>query len=121
MAFDRDNYERNLPYRVSRRKLVMEGKDMFVKEFTLAPGEVVPWHHHTNVSDVFYCIEGDLRIDLTDAYAGDRREPIRLRVGESARVDPGTAHQPTNGGPGTCRFLLVQGVGEYDFVPYSAC
>ena len=119
MTFDRAEYERNLPYKVSSRKLVMEGKDMFVKEFTLGPREVVPWHHHSNVSDVFYCIEGDLLIELKDVFSGEARESIRLRVGESARVDPGTAHQPTNAGSGVCRFLLIQGVGEYDFVPFK--
>lgn len=119
MGFDKAQYEANLPYTVSSRKRVMEGQDMFVKEFTLAPREVVPWHHHTNVSDVFYCIEGDLEIELRDAFSGEAREALRLRVGDSARVDPGTAHQPTNAGSGVCRFLLIQGVGEYDFVPYQ--
>ena len=119
MAFDRDEYESNLPYKVSSRKLVMEGKDMFVKEYTLAPGEVVPWHHHSNISDLFYCLEGDLLIELKDAFSGKAQEPIRLRVGESAKVDPGMAHQPTNAGAGVCRFVLIQGVGEYDFVPVA--
>ena len=115
-----DEMERELPYSVQKRKLVMEGEDMFVKEFTLGQGEVVPWHHHSQVSDVFYCIEGDLLIELKDAFSGESREAIRLRVGESARVDPGTAHQPTNAGKGLCRFLLVQGVGAYDFIPFQS-
>ena len=118
MPFDRDEYERNLPYKVTSRKLVMEGKDMFVKEFTLAPREVVPWHHHTQVSDVFYCVEGDLEIELKDVFTGEARQALRLKVGDSAKVDPGTAHQPTNVGSGVCRFLLIQGVGEYDYVPF---
>ena len=119
MTFDRNEYERNLPYKVSSRKLVMEGKDMLVKEFTLAPREVVPWHHHTQISDVFYCVQGDLEIELKDAFSGESQPPIRLRVGDSARVDPGMAHQPTNVGAGVCRFLLIQGVGEYDYMPYQ--
>ena len=86
MSFDKQQYEENLPYKVSSRKLVMEGKDMFVKEFTLAPREVVPWHHHTQVSDIFYCVEGDLEIELKDVFSGEARKPIRLRVGDSARV-----------------------------------
>jgi len=118
--FDRAAYEKNLPYKVRRRKLVMEGKDLFVKEFALGPGEVVPGHHHTRVSDVFYCIEGELMVELKNAVTGEAQPALRLKVGDSARVDPGVAHQPTNAGQGLCRFLLVQGVGEYDFVPFKA-
>ena len=36
-------------------------------------------------------------------------------------VDPGTAHEvmPANEG-GSCRFMIVQGVGTYDYLPLDA-
>ena len=37
--------------------------------------------------------------------------------GDSAAVEPPTIHEVTNGGAETCRFLLVQGVGQHDFNP----
>lgn len=105
-------------YRVSSRKWVAKGSDVFVKEFTLAAQEEVPWHHHTNVFDVFYCLEGRLRIERTDMTTGERLSDIELDVGDGGRVDVGTAHRPYNSGPGICRFLIVQGVGEYDYKAY---
>lgn len=110
------NMEQKTPFTVQKRKVVMAGKDMFVKEFTLAEGERIPWHHHSQVSDVYYCIEGKLVVELRDVVSGVVQEPIRLQAGQSGRVDPGTAHQPRNGAGGLCRFLLIQGVGEYDFI-----
>jgi hypothetical protein len=35
--------------------------------------------------------------------------------GESAKVVPGTAHRPINHQHVDCRFLVVQGVGIYDY------
>ncbi|MHB1121378.1 MAG: cupin domain-containing protein [Ramlibacter sp.] len=35
---------------------------MQVKEFLLAPGEELPWHHHTYVFVAFYCLEGTLTV-----------------------------------------------------------
>ena len=116
-ALTHADMEQNLPFAVQKRKLVMAGKDIFVKEYALAPGQMVPWHHHSNVSDVFYCIQGDLVIERMDVVSGALRDPIRLHTGESARVDPGTAHQPRNDTNALCRFLVIQGVGEYDFIP----
>jgi hypothetical protein len=34
----------------------------------------------------------------------------------SATVTPPTAHHVSNPGKNPCRFLLIQGVGKYDFV-----
>ena len=47
-----------------------------------------------------------------------RVPPARHEVaaGGSATVTPPTIHHVSNPGPRFCRFLLVQGVGKYDFV-----
>jgi len=37
-------------------------------------------------------------------------------VGQMAIVMPPTAHRVLNSGTAPCRFLLIQGVGKYDFV-----
>lgn len=103
---------------VSSRKIIAEGSDVHVKEFTLAPNEQVPWHHHTDVFDVFYCLEGGLVVERIDLASKQRLEDLVLKVGESVKVEPGTAHRPFNAGSSVCRFLLVQGVGQYDFIPY---
>jgi hypothetical protein len=39
-----------------------------------------------------------------------------LGAGQSASVTPLTVHQVSNVTGAPCRFLLIQGVGKYDFV-----
>lgn len=111
--------EQHSHFVVSSRKVVASGSDVQVKEFTLAEGEQIPWHRHSEMFDVFYCLEGRLNIELADAHAGTRLPGLVLKVGESAKVEPGTAHRPFNPGPGPCRFVLVQGVGKYDYILFQ--
>jgi quercetin dioxygenase-like cupin family protein len=105
-------------FAVSSRKMIAEGADVQVKEFLLLPGEEVPWHHHTAVFDVFYCLGGSLTVERMNVFSGERLPDLMLRAGDSAKVEPGTAHRPFNATPSQCRFLIVQGIGRYDFMPY---
>lgn len=111
--------EQHAKYAVSSRRIIALGSDVQVKEFTLAAGEEVPWHRHTQMFDVFYCLEGRLDIELAEVESGRRLRALALSPGESAKVESGTAHRPHNRGPGVCRFLLVQGIGKYDYIPYT--
>lgn len=100
------------PYRVRHIHVVAKGADVLVREYTLDPGERIPWHRHSAVSDHYYGLEGMVVIET--------REPAARRVltcGQSATVEPPTVHQVSNPASAPCRFLLVQGVGRYDFVP----
>ncbi|GAB3649799.1 cupin domain-containing protein [Ramlibacter alkalitolerans] len=107
-------------FAVSSRKIVAEGKDVQVKEFLLGPGEEVPWHHHTEVFDVFYCLEGRLHVQCAEVWSGEARATVELGVGQSLKLEPGTAHRPFNpSARERCRFLLVQGIGEYDWIRYE--
>lgn len=110
--------QQHAKYLVSSRKIVAVGTDVHVKEFVLAAGEEIPWHRHTQMFDVFYCLDGRLEIDLVEPEQGRRMPTLALNPSESAKVDAGTPHRPHNRGPGPCRFLLVQGIGTYDYIPY---
>jgi len=107
-------------FTVSSRKIVASGSDVYVKEFVLAPQEDVPWHSHTEVFDIFYCLQGTLVVQSADVFSGERHPDVTVAVGQSTRIDAGQAHRPYNPGPDVCRFLLVQGVGAYDYLPYDA-
>lgn len=100
------------PYTVRSIHVVAKGEDVLVREYMLDPGEVIPWHRHTHVSDYYYGLEGVVVVET-------REPPARHAVpaGKSATVSPPTVHRVSNGGTRPCRFLLVQGVGRYDFVP----
>ena len=49
----------------------------------------------------------------------DPKEEIRLEPGESYAVRAGRPHLVTNGGTTSAVFLVLQGVGEYDYVPLT--
>ena len=98
-------------YAVKSVAPVAIGSDVQARLFTLAPGETIPWHYHSAVTDWYFVLEGALSIE-TRAPA-DRRE---LAIGESYHIAPKTAHLIANRSASDTRFLLVQGVGAYDFL-----
>jgi mannose-6-phosphate isomerase-like protein (cupin superfamily) len=83
-----------------------------IAEFTITPTQKISWHYHSNVQDTFYVIEGHLQIFLRDP-----KEGVRLAPGETYSVRPQRPHLVTNGGETSATFLILQGIGEYDFVP----
>ena len=99
------------PYKVRRIHVVAKGADVLVREYTLDSGEFIPWHHHTIVSDYYYGLEGKVLVQTRNPAA--RHD---VGVGETATVTPPTAHHVSNPAGEPCRFLLIQGVGQYDFV-----
>jgi quercetin dioxygenase-like cupin family protein len=99
--------------------MVIEGSDVFVKETELAPGDTMPFHHHSTVVDIFYCLKGELSIDQADIFTGEAVATVTLAAGDSITIKPGTAHRPHNRSSNDTRFLLIQGVGEYDYILYN--
>lgn len=100
------------PYKVRSIHVVARGADVLVREYMLDPGETIPWHRHSRVSDYYYGLEGTVVIETRAPAARHEVGP-----GGSAAVTPPTVHQVSNPTRAPCRFLLVQGVGAYDFVP----
>ena len=100
------------PYEIEHREVVAETPELRTVILTLAPGECVPWHFHSTITDTFFCLEGPMVVESQ----GGRRQ-TELNVGERYDVPQRTAHYVHGKEGGRCRFLLVQGVGSYDFVP----
>jgi quercetin dioxygenase-like cupin family protein len=99
------------PYQVKKISVIAKGADVLVREYVLGPGESIPWHHHTEVADHYYGLEGRVLIETRAPAA--RHE---LAPGASATVTPPSAHHVSNPFNEACRFLLIQGVGQYDFL-----
>jgi len=99
-------------YEVERRAVHAERPGFRISELQISPAQQVPWHYHSNVQDTFYVIEGSLRLFLRDP-----KEQVRLGPGDTYTVAPRRPHLVTNGGDGSATFLVLQGIGEYDFVP----
>jgi mannose-6-phosphate isomerase-like protein (cupin superfamily) len=83
-----------------------------ISELRISPTQKVPWHFHTHVQDTFYVIEGSLRLFLREP-----KEEVRLGPGQSHAVAAKRPHLVANGGQSSTTFLVLQGIGEYDFVP----
>ena len=101
-------------YEVERRARHAERPGFRISELQISPSQQVPWHYHTSIQDTFYVLEGIIRIFLRDP-----KEDVQLRPGETYAVRPGRAHLVTNPGAGSATFLVLQGMGEYDYVPLT--
>lgn len=99
-------------YQVERRAEHAARPGFRITELQIAATQKVPWHYHNNVQDTFYVIEGQLRIFLREP-----KEEVRLAPGGTYSVAPRRAHLVTNAGSASATFLVLQGMGEYDFVP----
>jgi quercetin dioxygenase-like cupin family protein len=99
-------------YEVEARAIHAARPGFRISELRIAPKQQVPWHYHSNVQDTFYVLEGRLRLFLREP-----KEEIRLGPGETYAVPARRPHLVTNGGDTSATFLVLQGIGEYDFVP----
>lgn len=101
-------------YEVERRARHAERPNFRITELQISPTQQVPWHCHTNVQDTFYVLQGRLRLFLRDP-----KEEVRLGPGETYTVRARRPHLVTNGGDASAVFLVLQGIGEYDYVPLT--
>src|SRR5439155_18546773 len=89
---------------------VAVGTDIQVRVFTLADGDVIPWHYHSESTDHYFVLRRKLTIETRSP---DHRH--QLSVGETHKILPGVPHRISNESTSECQFLLVQGVGQYDW------
>ena len=99
-------------YEVERRVHHAERPGFRINELQISPTQKVPWHYHSNIQDTFYVLEGRIRVFLRDP-----KEEVRLGPGNTYSVPPRRPHLVVNGSDVSATFLVLQGIGEYDFVP----
>jgi mannose-6-phosphate isomerase-like protein (cupin superfamily) len=63
------------------------------------------------IADHFFVLSGKLTIETRTPE--DRRT---LAVGERYQITAAKPHRVSNRGPTDCQFLILQGVGRYDFL-----
>jgi mannose-6-phosphate isomerase-like protein (cupin superfamily) len=101
-------------YEFERRSRYAARPGFHITEMTINVTQKVPWHCHSNIQDTFYVVEGHLRIFLREP-----KDEVRLAPGETYSVRAARPHLVTNDGQGLTTFLVLQGIGEYDFVPLT--
>jgi quercetin dioxygenase-like cupin family protein len=101
-------------YDVERRARHAERPGFRITELQISARQQVPWHYHTHIQDTFYVLQGRVRLSLRDP-----KEEVPLAPGETYTVRPGRPHLVVNGGDSSATFLVLQGIGEYDYVPLT--
>ena len=99
-------------YEVADYEILAETPELRMVVLTLAPGQEVPWHWHSNVVDRFFCMQGPMVVETRAP-----REVIELKAGETHAVPAKRAHRVTGKDGGPCKFGVLQGIGVYDFNP----
>lgn len=101
-------------YVIENRELIAETNGLRVQVLTIGPHQRVPWHRHTRITDTFFCLEGPMVVET--------RQPDHtheLQIGERLTVPPDRAHTVFARSGGRCKFVIVQGVGVYDYIPLT--
>jgi quercetin dioxygenase-like cupin family protein len=101
-------------YEVERRARHAEREGFRINELQISATQKVPWHYHSNVQDTFYVLAGRIRVFMRDP-----KEDVVLGPGETFTLAPRRPHLVANAGNHSATFLILQGIGEYDFVPIT--
>jgi mannose-6-phosphate isomerase-like protein (cupin superfamily) len=94
----------------TNERVIFETADVLVRQLSLEPLGSTPWHFHSEVVDHIYCLSGSI-----DVYCQNPDDHFPLKVGESCRVGIRRTHRVLNKNNESAVYLLVQGVGKYDF------
>ena len=101
-------------YAVERRARHAEREGFRISELQISPTQIVPWHYHNKIEDTFYVLAGHIRVHVRDP-----KESVDLGPGDSYRVQARRPHLVRNIGDSSATFLILQGIGEYDYVPLT--
>ncbi|NYT25160.1 cupin domain-containing protein [Alcaligenaceae bacterium] len=101
-------------YEVERRMRHAERPGFRITELQISPTQRIPWHSHSVVRDTFYVLEGKL-----DLFLLEPKEKVSLEPHQIYSVGAGRPHLVTNAGKTSTTFLVLQGGGEYDYIPIA--
>jgi quercetin dioxygenase-like cupin family protein len=93
-----------------RDEVILETGDVRVRILALEGGQATAWHFHTAITDRMLCLEGAIAVEFREP-----REHVELNPGGRCEVAVERVHRVVNRASETSRYLLVQGVGRYDF------
>jgi len=99
-------------YITEERRTLAEAPGLRVRILGLSHSQNVPWHTHSEITDTFFCMEGPMEIHMLEP-----KEAVLLQPGGTYSVEPERPHFVQGETGGACRFMIVQGVGTYDYLP----
>jgi len=72
------------------------------------------WHYHSDVTDYFVCLSGVVQVE-----AKNPDEVVILHPGQRVGIKHHQPHRIVNTHDNESEYLLIQGVGKYDFKKVS--
>jgi quercetin dioxygenase-like cupin family protein len=90
---------------------IMKTENVSVRIMELEIGASTDWHYHSEVRDFFVCLKGTILVETKEPDTS-----IPLQPGQQAEVTPLRLHRVSNISGNTAEYLLVQGIGRYDFL-----
>ena len=91
-------------------EVIAKTDDLRVRVMALEPREAADWHYHTQVTDNIFCLAGRILVRMREPEEG-----VHLVPGERCVVEGGRVHQLENLEDFESSYLLIQGMGKYDF------
>ena len=91
-------------------EILLQTDDVLIRIMPLGGFGATPWHTHTNVTDRILTLAGRVAVEFRDP-----DEIVVLQHGDFCTVETGRVHRVVNAGDQPARYLLIQGVGRYDF------
>ena len=101
---------------MKKEEILIQTRDVQVRIIELKAAEMTPYHHHTEITDNMFGISGEISVQMKDP-----DEEVLLTPGSRCTVATGRIHRVVNDlQTKTSSYLLIQGVGSYDFIEDDA-
>ncbi len=90
---------------------IIRTDNVLVRVMELKESSSTDWHYHSEVIDYFVCLNGVIRVETKSP-----DDLFILHPGQRAEIKPPQVHRVINSHNGESKYLLIQGVGLYDFI-----
>ncbi len=100
------------PKTINHGDVILKTSDVLIRVLKLEVGSSTGWHHHSVVSDFVVCLNGAVAVETKNP-----EQTKDLLPGQRYRIEPMQAHCVKNTAAQASEYLLVQGIGSYDFIP----
>ena len=100
---------------MKKEEIIIQTDDVKVRIIELQAGESGPFHSHSEITDNMFGISGEIIVSLKNP-----SEKILLKPGVRCTIAPARVHCVSNNlANQPSEYLLVQGIGTYDFIRES--
>jgi quercetin dioxygenase-like cupin family protein len=96
--------------RMKETEVIAQTDAIRIRIMALSPREIAAWHYHTQVRDHIFCLRGTILVRMRNP-----EKEVRLAPGERCLVEVQRIHQLENLEDFEASYLLIQGIGKYDF------